>query len=163
MGHGASAGAEDAATLHARRDMLTQRRAALERELEHAEAGERDGASKPPAPAHDSDAAPAGAVPDSLEEFMGSIASRLDVDRITTLRRDLDGVQVDLAHTERLIAVADPEGYFAGGSRAAVDAISYARQALETQQTKAAAAAARARARQVCRERRVGLKDSTGK
>ena len=66
------------------------------------------------------------------------------------LERDLAGIDADMARCARLLKLADPDGYFKEGTRAAADAKARgpAMLAAERQRKEAAAAAAAAKRRE---------------
>uniref|UniRef100_A0A1D2AAS5 FHA domain-containing protein n=1 Tax=Auxenochlorella protothecoides TaxID=3075 RepID=A0A1D2AAS5_AUXPR len=131
----------DAASLLARKALLEQERTALQERLDLAR---RDEASRAAGGAgvvatiealpESAEAAPASgsseAVVDSLDAFMTEVGSRLESEKVEVLMRQLAEVEEQLDQTQKLIHIADPEGYFASGSVAAQSAIAKATQRL---------------------------------
>ncbi|KFM25037.1 Kanadaptin [Auxenochlorella protothecoides] len=131
----------DAASLLARKALLEQERTALQERLDLAR---RDEASRAAGGAgvvatsealpESAEAAPASgsseAVVDSLDAFMTEVGSRLESEKVEVLTRQLAEVEEQLDQTQKLIHIADPEGYFASGSVAAQSAIAKATQRL---------------------------------
>lgn len=56
---------------------------------------------------------------DSLDDFMSNVDAMLESDRVSTIRTELATVDTSIAEAERLLAVADPDGYYRPGSKAA--------------------------------------------
>ncbi|GAB4814362.1 hypothetical protein N2152v2_001408 [Parachlorella kessleri] len=143
-GRGAKGGqqqeVEDAASLYGKREALQEEKKMLEarlREEEEAAAGVAGGWGRKEQEAK-SAAAPAVAAAaeavDSLDAFMtGVVEAQIELDRVGALRRELAAVESQLARAERLLAIADPDGYFKPGSQAAVAAVEKAKKALEVE------------------------------
>ncbi|KDD75063.1 hypothetical protein H632_c894p0 [Helicosporidium sp. ATCC 50920] len=123
--------AEDAASLHARRELLQDRAAELEGEVSKEEVKTKSGAEK----GNSFKTAPT----DSLDAFMEDVTARAGADKLQTLKMELEGVRQDLAKVDGLIELADPEGYFARSNRLASEALDRAKEALQEQETRRAA------------------------
>jgi len=70
--------------------------------------------------------------------------------QVVRLRKQLAGVEQKLADTEKLLAIADPDGFFKAGSAAARAATLRASQALAAERLRAEAAEKRRKTREVC-------------
>ncbi|KAG1652378.1 hypothetical protein FOA52_007231, partial [Chlamydomonas sp. UWO 241] len=82
---------------------------------------------------------------DALDAFMGDMKSKMEVDHLDALRKELADVEAQLARCVRLLKIADPDGWLQPGSKAAVAAKANALQALnDERQRRADAARARA-------------------
>lgn len=103
-----SAEVEDAASLHAKQDILREQEAALRAELaaEEARAPGRSGAGVAAAQAAD----PAQPAEDSLDAFMSGVGRTIDSDRIVSLKAQLAELEAQVARAKRLLALADPDG-----------------------------------------------------
>jgi len=107
-------------------------------------AGEKEGAgtatgSQPPG--DKLAGAAATAADDSLDAFMSSMAVQLDDEKLRRLKRSLEDTQLQLARTERLLKIADPDGWLKPNSKAAQAAKVAAQEALEAERKRHEAAA----------------------
>lgn len=125
----------DAASLCAKRQALQEERAAVEAQLQQEERAQR--AKQPPACAGDREGQE-----DPLDAFMaGVVEVALESEGAAALRRRLSELDAGLERTERLLRIADPDGYFKTGSRAATAAVDKARRALDVDSQRRAAEA----------------------
>lgn len=76
---------------------------------------------------------------DELDAFMGQVAVQLEHDKVGALRQEISELDIKMQEADRLLKVADPDGYFKSGSRAAEAAKARAQKAmqLEKQQKEA--------------------------
>ncbi|KAF5836382.1 hypothetical protein DUNSADRAFT_6018, partial [Dunaliella salina] len=84
--------------------------------------------------------ATAAAVDDSLDAFMSSMADQQDDEKLRRLKRSLEDTQLQLARTERLLKIADPDGWLKPDSKAAQAAKVAAQEALEAERRRHEAA-----------------------
>lgn len=69
--------------------------------------------------------------------------------QVHRLEKELRGIQTEIARCEHLLKLADPEGYFKEGTRAAADAKARGASILAAERSRREAAAAKAREKQV--------------
>ncbi|KAL0018195.1 hypothetical protein WJX79_010675 [Trebouxia sp. C0005] len=76
---------------------------------------------------------------DELDAFMGQVAVQLEHDKVGALKQEILELDTKIQEAYRLLKVADPDGYFKSGSRAAEVAKARAQKAmqLEKQQREA--------------------------
>lgn len=74
---------------------------------------------------------PSGAEEDELDAFMGQVAVQLEHDKAGTLRKEIALLDAKMQEAERLLKVADPDGYFKSGSRAAEAAKARAQKSMQ--------------------------------
>ncbi|PRW44332.1 Kanadaptin isoform B [Chlorella sorokiniana] len=141
-GGGAKQEEVDAASLCGKKEALQEERQRLLQHLEKEEAAAAAVAAKSGsegAAGGGSKAAGEGAQEDSLDAFMSDVAVQLESDKVASLKRELADVDAQLARTERLLKIADPDGYFKAGSKAVAAAAERAKRqlALEKQRREA--------------------------
>ncbi|DBB07161.1 TPA: hypothetical protein ACH3X1_011731 [Trebouxia sp. C0004] len=76
---------------------------------------------------------------DELDAFMGQVAVQLEHDKVGALKQEISELAAKIQEADRLLKVADPDGYFKSGSCAAEAAKARAQKAmqLEKQQKEA--------------------------
>lgn len=123
---------ESAETLHGKKTALMEEKQrlllAIAQEEELEKAVEKSEGRQPAEEEHTSGETPAV---DSLDAFMTTMEGQLEKDKVGALRRELQEVEEKLDRVEKLLKVADPDGWYKPSKGAADAAKERARLALE--------------------------------
>ncbi|KAL3145623.1 hypothetical protein ABBQ32_003168 [Trebouxia sp. C0010 RCD-2024] len=122
----------DAATLLGRKEALQAEKVRLQGLLaEEEQAVAAAEAAHPGQKGVGGEAVPSGGEEDELDAFMGQVAVQLEHDKAGALRKEIAQLDAKMQEAERLLKVADPDGYFKSGSRAAVAAKARAQKSMQ--------------------------------
>eukprot|EP00887_Chlorella_sp_A99_P004998 scaffold4.g4998.t1 len=132
---------EDAASLYGRKEALLEERKKLEERLAQEEAAAAVLACGGPAGVRGAGEQGGGqeGEQDALDAFMSGVEVQLESDKVASLKREIAEVDAQVARAEHLLRIADPDGYFKPGSKAAMAAVDKAKRKLEVDKQRKAA------------------------
>lgn len=119
---------EDAASLYGKLQLLREERAAVEGKI-LLEQGIKSSSPSLAPPSRSSLVGTLDAAPDDeLDAFMSSVTVSLQSQRCTDIAKRLQELQREIEAKERLLRIADPDGYYVPGSHVAQSAVDRAKQ-----------------------------------
>ncbi|KAK9810824.1 hypothetical protein WJX73_010298 [Symbiochloris irregularis] len=163
--------ADDPASLFGKKEALKEERVKLAAALaaERLRVAPRDSSGAPPrqdgdssAQQDDSPQGEASAAADPLDAFMTGLATSLEHDKVQRLEKESANIEAEMARCEHLLKLADPEGYFKEGTRAAADAKAKGAAVLAAERKRRDAAAAKVRERKEAEARKAQEAAFTG-
>jgi len=129
-----SAVAEDAPSLFGKLEALKEEKTKLERAIQTEKMSTYSSASAEGTSSLGAETIKtvgSGGARDSLDAYMTDVASALQGAKAAALVKELAAVEGRMKETQRLLELADPDGYYKRGTKAADLAVQHARRALE--------------------------------